>query len=177
MLPTIQPTDIALPGEKAPFQSGDSRGGAGEPYQLAGTVPGPAGPREEPEGLPDPATHPPTVLVVEDDEATRLAMARWLAGDGFLVLTAADGHEAAGHLEQPLEPIDVAVLDVGLPDVDGVALCGRLREMYPDMPVVVCTGAASPEDVARLVALGATRYFRKPVDPEELLAAVEASLP
>jgi CheY-like chemotaxis protein len=121
--------------------------------------------------------HTPTVLVVEDDEATRLAMMTWLVGEGFSVLTAANGHEAAGHLEHPLEPIDVVVLDVGLPDVDGVALCERIREMYPAMPVVVCSGGAAPEEVARLVGLGATRYFRKPVDSDELLSAVEAALP
>jgi DNA-binding response OmpR family regulator len=117
------------------------------------------------------------VLVVEDDEATRLAMMSWLVAEGFSVLTAATGHEAAGHMERPLEPIDVVVLDVGLPDVDGVALCARVRELYPAMPVLVCTGGASTDEVARLVGLGITRYFRKPVDPDELLSAVEASLP
>jgi DNA-binding response OmpR family regulator len=121
--------------------------------------------------------HTPTVLVVEDDEATRLAMASWLAAEGFLVLTAANGHEAVGHLERPLETIDVVVLDVGLPDVDGVALCQRLRELYPALPVLVCTGMATTEEAARLLDLGARRYFRKPVDPDELLSAVEAALP
>jgi CheY-like chemotaxis protein len=123
------------------------------------------------------ADHTPTVLLVEDDEPTQLAMASWLTAEGYLVLTAADGHEAAGHLERPLEPIDVVVLDVGLPDVDGIALCERVREMYPTMPVVVCSGAAEPGEVARLLELGASRYFRKPVEPDELLAAVESSLP
>jgi CheY-like chemotaxis protein len=148
-----------------------------EPYYLARDS------SASPEGLPHPqearlaADHTPTVLVVEDDEATRLAMASWLTREGYLVLTAADGHEAAGHLERPLEPIDVVVLDVGLPDVDGIALCEKVREMYPAMPVVVCSGHAEPAEVARLLELGASRYFRKPVEPDELLAAVESSLP
>ncbi len=155
---------------------GPSRTGR-EPYHLAG------GAVVADEPLPCPrearleADHTPTVLLVEDDEATRLAMASWLTLEGFLVLTAASGHEAASHLEQPLEPIDVAVLDIGLPDVDGIALCERLRQMYPAMPVVVCSGQAEPSEVARLVELGASRYFRKPVEPDELLAAVESSLP
>lgn len=75
-----------------------------------------------------------------------------------------------------LESIDVVILDVGLPDVDGVSLCERIREMYPNMPVLVCSGGAAPEDVARLIGLGATRYFRKPVEPDELLSSVEAAL-
>ena len=132
---------------------------------------GPAG-----EALP-PDSHTPTVLIVEDDEASREAMTSWLVAEGFSVLAAADGHEAAGHLEHPPEPIDVVVLDVGLPDVNGVDLCRRVRELYPAMPVVVCTGGAAPEEVARLVRLGATRYFHKPVEPDELLSAVGAAVP
>ena len=144
-------------------------------YQLAGEGAGlPVPESEEEETELDP--HTPTVLVVEDDETTRLAMMAWLVGEGFSVLAAANGHEAAGHLERPLEPIDVVVLDVGLPDVDGVALCERIREMYPEMPVLVCSGGAAPEDVARLMGLGATRYFRKPVEADELLSSVEAAL-
>ncbi len=126
---------------------------------------------------PESDAHTPTVLLVEDDEATRLAMAAWLAGEGFLVLTAADGHEAVGHLERPLEAIDVVVLDVDLPDVDGVTLCARLRQLYPALPVLVCTGMATSSEAARLLDLGARRYFRKPVDADELLSAVEAALP
>ena len=99
-----------------------------------------------------------------------LTVIRWLAGPSlvamrlaavlFMVLAAANGREAARHLERPPEPIDVVVLDVGLPDVNGVDLCQHVREMYPAMPVVVCTGGAAPEEVAQLVRLGATRYFR-----------------
>ena len=144
-------------------------------YSLAGDV-GPVRPAEQAEGTPS-GVHTPTVLLVEDDQATREAMTSWLAVEGFSVLAAANGREAARHLERPPEPIDVVVLDVGLPDVNGVDLCQHVREMYPAMPVVVCTGGAAPEEVAQLVRLGATRYFRKPVDPDELLSAVEAALP
>ena len=131
----------------------------------------------QPQAARPAADHTPTVLVVEDHLPTRLAMATWLAYEGFLVLTAADAHEAIGHLKRPPEPIDVAVLDVGLPDMDGITLCKKLRDMYPTMPVIVCSAHAGPAEVARLVELGACRYFRKPVEPDELLAAVEASLP
>jgi DNA-binding response OmpR family regulator len=144
-----------------------------EPYRLAGS----AEPCPRAATVLSAADHVPTVLIVEDDEPTRTAMAACLAREGYLVLTAADGHEAAGHLERPLEPIDVAILDVGLPDVDGIALCQRLRELYPTMPVVVCSGHAAPAEVAEFLELGASRYFRKPVEPDELLAAVESLLP
>ena len=118
-----------------------------------------------------------TVLVVDDEPRLADVVRMNLEVEGYRVLTAANGHEAIGHLTRPLAPIDVAVLDVDLPDVDGVALCARLRELYPTLPVLVCTGMATSDEAARLLDLGARRYFRKPVDPDELLSAVEAALP
>jgi DNA-binding response OmpR family regulator len=119
----------------------------------------------------------PTVLLVEDDEATRFAMATLLVQEGYLVLTAANGHEAMSVMRQPLSAIDVVLLDVHLPDASGIDLCARLRELYPGVPVIVCTGEATPEEAAELLRLGAHRYLQKPVSPDELLATVEASLP
>ncbi len=121
--------------------------------------------------------HQPTVLVVEDDEPVRFGMTTLLAQEGYLVLTAANGHDALATLRQPLSAIDVVVLDVHLPDVSGIDLCARLRELYPRLPVIVCTGEATPEEVAQLLHLGAHRYLQKPVSADELLATVEAALP
>ncbi len=121
--------------------------------------------------------HQPTVLLVEDDELVRDAMTRILVREGYLVLTAACGHDAIGLLKTPLSPIDVVLLDVHLPDVNGIDLCARLREMHPKLPVVVCTGEADPEEAAELFRLGVHRYFCKPIAVEELLATVEAALP
>jgi DNA-binding response OmpR family regulator len=120
--------------------------------------------------------HQPTVLLVEDDEFTRLGLAEVLAREGYLVLTAPTGHDAVGVVESAAEPIDVVVLDVHLPDVSGVDLCARLRELAPDLAVVVCSGEAEPQEVARLLELGVRRYFQKPIEPDELLATVEAVL-
>lgn len=100
-----------------------------------------------------------------------------LTREGYLVLTAATGHDAMGIMEQPLSPIDVVLLDVRLPDVDGTALCARIRELYPELPIVVCTGEAQSDEVAALMRLGAVRYFCKPVAVDELLSTVEAALP
>lgn len=164
---------------QCPLTKGHDKPGGieGEAYRLAGDSPAAIGASPNPQLASFADNFTPTVLVVEDDEPTRMAMASWLTEEGFLVLTAANGHEAAGHLERPLAPINVAVLDVGLPDVDGISLCEKLREMYPTLPVIVCSGHAAPDEVARLMELGTSRYFRKPVDPDELLAAVFALLP
>jgi DNA-binding response OmpR family regulator len=119
-------------------------------------------------------TRQPTALLVEDDELVRDAMTRILVREGYLVLTASTGHDAIGLLKTPLSPIDVVLLDVNLPDVSGKDLCARLRQMHPNMPVVVCTGEAAPDETAELLKLGVNRYFCKPIAMEELLATVEA---
>jgi DNA-binding response OmpR family regulator len=121
--------------------------------------------------------HQPTILVVEDDEISRDGMASILAHEGYLVLTAEGGHDALSILRAPLSPIDVVLLDVHLPDISGIDLCARLRELHPGVPVVVCTGEADPQEAARLLELGVHRYFRKPIGVDELLSTVEAALP
>jgi DNA-binding NtrC family response regulator len=119
----------------------------------------------------------PTVLLVEDDDDFRFAATRLLAGEGYLVLTAATARDALGVLRAPLSPVDVAVLDVHLPDASGLDLFPHLLQRLPARQVIVCTGEATPEEAAELVRLGAHRYLRKPVSPDELLASVEACLP
>src|SRR5262245_7412831 len=139
--------------------------------------PGGKGPSGPPEPQADAEKHQPTVLVVEDDESTRFVLTAILAEEGYLVLTAASGHDAMGTLQQPLSAIDVAILDVHLPDVNGVDLCARMRKLYPKLPVIVLTGAAQPDEIAHLLELGAHRYFQQPISRDELLATVEAALP
>ena len=117
-----------------------------------------------------------TILVVEDDESARDALARVLVREGYLVLTAATGHDAIALVRTPLSPIDVVLLDVRLPDVSGADLCARLRELHPKLPVVVCTGAAEPGETAGLLKLGVRRCFLKPVVMEELLASVQEAV-
>jgi DNA-binding response OmpR family regulator len=120
--------------------------------------------------------HQPTVLLVEDDELVSDALTRILVREGYLVLTAATGHDAIGLLRTPATAIDVVVLDIGLPDVSGADLCARFREFFPNLPVLVCTGAADPEEVRELRNLGITRFFSKPIAVDELVRGVRCAL-
>ncbi len=117
-----------------------------------------------------------TLLLVEDDELVRDAMTRLFVREGYLVLTASTGHDAIGLLRTPSSPIDVVLLDIGLPDVSGADLCARLRQFYPNMPVVVCTGAASQEEADELRRLGITYFFCKPIAMPDLVAAVRSAV-
>jgi DNA-binding response OmpR family regulator len=129
------------------------------------------------EGQAGAEQHQPTVFLVEDDEATRFAMATLLVREGYLVLTAGTALDALRTMREPLSRIDVMLLDVHLPDGSGIDVGARLRELQPGTPVIVITGEATPEEAAQLLRLGAHRYLQKPVSPDELLATVEASLP
>jgi len=123
-----------------------------------------------------PPDRQPTLLLVEDDELVRDAMTRLFVREGFLVLAAPTGHDAIGLLRTPSSPIDVVLLDIGLPDVSGADLCARLRQLFPKLPVVVCSGAATPEEAAELRQLGITHFFCKPIAMPTLIAAVRSAL-
>jgi DNA-binding response OmpR family regulator len=123
-----------------------------------------------------PANRQRTVLLVEDDEDTRFSLARTLVREGYLALSAPTGHDAVGVVRGEAAPLDAVLLDVDLPDVNGVDLCARLRELRPDLPVVVCSGQATGDEVAQLLGMGVLCYIQKPVAPAELLASVGAAL-
>jgi YesN/AraC family two-component response regulator len=79
-------------------------------------------------------------------------------------------------LGAPLAPVDVALLDVRLPDISGIAVCAHLHALETGIPVVACSGEAAPAEVARLLDLGVRRYFAKPMAAAELLATLDAIL-
>jgi two-component system, OmpR family, response regulator MprA len=114
------------------------------------------------------------VLVVDDDGPIRRMLARTLDAEGFGVSVAADGGAALAAVERAVP--DVVVLDVGLPGLDGLAVCRRLRTKGLAVPVLMLTARdAVPDRVAGLNA-GADDYLVKPFAPEELVARIRALL-
>ncbi|HET7572568.1 MAG TPA: HD domain-containing phosphohydrolase [Gaiellaceae bacterium] len=112
------------------------------------------------------------ILLVDDEPALRELLRVTFADAHVEVSEAASGEEAAAAIAQQLP--DVVVLDLRLPGLDGVELCGRLRreERTRRLPVVLLTGADG-EELARARACGADAVMRKPFSPLELLAVVE----
>jgi two-component system response regulator MprA len=115
-----------------------------------------------------------TVLVVEDDAAVRESLVRALGQDGYAVETAADGHQALSSVAAR-EP-DVVVLDVGLPRVDGLAVCRRYRADGRRTPVLMLTARDAISDRVAGLDAGADDYLVKPFALAELLARLRALL-
>jgi two-component system, OmpR family, response regulator MprA len=115
-----------------------------------------------------------TVLVVEDDAAVRESLVRALGQDGYAVETAADGHQALSAVAAK-EP-DVVVLDVGLPGIDGLAVCRRYRADGRRTPVLMLTARDGISDRVAGLDAGADDYLVKPFALAELLARLRALL-
>ncbi|MGH3009717.1 MAG: response regulator transcription factor [Gaiellaceae bacterium] len=119
------------------------------------------------------STPPETILVVEDEEGISSFVAAFLRKDGFDVKAAASGREALALVksEQP----SLVILDLMLPDLDGMEVCRRIRETS-DLPVLMLT--ARDDDLDKIAGLdaGADDYLTKPFNPVELVARVRAIL-
>jgi DNA-binding response OmpR family regulator len=115
-----------------------------------------------------------TVLVVEDDTAIRRGLVDALTYAGYGVLDCDNGREA---LEVALEStVDLVLLDVMLPHVDGFGVLQELRRTMPTLPVIMVTARGAEEDRVRGLGEGADDYVVKPFSAKELLARVEAVL-
>jgi two-component system, OmpR family, response regulator RegX3 len=115
----------------------------------------------------------PLVLVVDDEESYRQALASGLSHEGFAVELAADGHEAL-RLFHRVHP-DLVLLDVMLPDQSGVELCQRMRALAP-VPIIMVTARDSEVDIVLGLELGASDYVPKPFRLRELVARMRAVL-
>jgi two-component system response regulator ResD len=121
----------------------------------------------------DPCTH---VLVVEDDPAVRDVVRRYLERDGHRVTLAKDGTAA---LEAADKTVDLVVLDVMLPGMDGLQVCRRLRDGASgraDVPVIMLTALGEEDDRIAGLTLGADDYVTKPFSPRELSLRVTSVL-
>lgn len=112
------------------------------------------------------------ILVVDDTKAI-LKMAKFVLNDKYDVYLSNSGQLALEILEK--KPIDIVLMDVDMPDMDGVETVQSIREMenIKDIPVMFFTALASKETVERCMAVGMVDYIVKPYKPEELLERLE----
>lgn len=121
----------------------------------------------------DDSPHPPLVLVVDDELPIRRFLRAALDGNGYRVVEAANGAEALR--EAAMRSPDIVLLDLGLPDLDGVEVTRRLRE-WSTIPIVVLSARDREGDKIGALDAGADDYVTKPFGVGELMARMRAAL-
>lgn len=114
-----------------------------------------------------------TVLIVDDEKEIADLIELYLTNDGFNVKKFYCGTEALTYAEN--NPVDLAVLDVMLPDIDGFRICRKIREKYY-YPIIMLTAKVEETDKITGLAIGADDYITKPFNPLEVTARVKAQL-
>ncbi len=115
-----------------------------------------------------------SVLIVDDDESTCKSLSIILNKKGYETGTARTGQEALERVQERF--FNVVLLDMKLPDTEGVELIVPLKRMYPDMVILIITGHASLESAVRSSLEGALAYISKPLSMDSVLTAVRAAL-
>jgi DNA-binding response OmpR family regulator len=115
----------------------------------------------------------PAIVVVEDDEAIASGLVRVLDSQGFRVRRTHRGRQA---LAMAGEDVGLVLLDLGLPDLDGLEVCRRLRAARPDLAILILTARDQELDIVSGLDAGADDYLVKPFRLSELLARVRAHL-
>lgn len=123
---------------------------------------------------PEPAAGSPALLVVDDEEAIRRALRRFLAGQGYEVVTAATGAEALEAIRG--HRVACVLLDVRLPDTSGVDLVSAILDAEPSLAILMLSAVGDSQSAAEAMRRGAMDYLTKPVDLADLHRAVRQAL-
>lgn len=117
-----------------------------------------------------------TILYVEDNVDNRKLVRRVLEVEGYAVVEAKDGLQAMERLE--LEPIDLALMDINMPDMDGYTLTARIKAMprFASLPIVAVTANVMRGDRERSLQAGCDGYIQKPIDIDTLSQQIEQFL-
>jgi DNA-binding response OmpR family regulator len=117
---------------------------------------------------------PGKILVVDDDPEVRMATRDFLSSKGYDVSVAEGGRDALRQLDS--SPADVVLLDVAMPDMDGLETLKRIVSAHPNVPVIMVTGNADIEITSKVLQLGAADYVPKPFDLDYLNQAIRIQL-
>ena len=114
------------------------------------------------------------VLVVEDDDTVANVVVGYMRRGGHETTRVADGRKALESVAAGAP--DLIILDLMLPEVDGLEVCRQVRQTLPDLPIVMLTALSEPDDRIAGLELGADDYITKPFSPRELALRVESIL-
>jgi len=116
----------------------------------------------------------PRILVVDDDASVRDAIEAVLADEGFEVLVARDGHEAVARVVRSRP--ELVLLDVWMPEMDGIEVLARIKEVRADLPVIVLSGHGNVDMAVKATRLGASDFIEKPFSVDGLLSSINRAL-
>ncbi len=114
------------------------------------------------------------ILVVDDDKNTRMFLSAVLEGAGYTVHTAEDGEDALRLMDK--EHVDLVVLDIMMPKMDGYEFTRVLREAQNNLPILMVSAKQLPADKHKGFSVGTDDYITKPIDDEEMLYRIKALL-
>ena len=114
------------------------------------------------------------ILIVDDEEIVIRSCLRILDGDEFHVESVQDGRDALRKIEE--NSYDVMILDVMMPNIDGLEVLRRVKETHPNVDVIMITGLSQIDTAVQAMKLGAFDYISKPFEPDELKLVVQRAL-
>ena len=114
------------------------------------------------------------ILIVDDEAIIRHSLHDWLCDEGYRVSEAENGMTAIRMIAE--EPPDVAVVDIKMPGMDGVTLLKKIKELHPELPVIIMTAFATVENAVQAMKEGAYDFITKPFPPEKLSNVIKKVL-
>ena len=115
-----------------------------------------------------------SILIIDDDESTRKSLTLIFRKKGYEIETVGSGREALDKLKEKF--FNLVLVDIKLPDMEGIDLIQPLKEIHPDVAVIMVTAFASMETVMQALNLGASAYITKPLNMEEVFVTVKENL-
>lgn len=115
----------------------------------------------------------PRILLVDDEERFRVTLGKMLAAQGLKVHSLASGAAALKEINR--QAYDVVLLDIRMPEMDGIETLAAIKKDHPDVEVIILTGHASMEAALEIIKLGGYDYLLKPCPLEELLLKIDAA--
>ncbi|MCC7449396.1 MAG: response regulator [Anaerolineae bacterium] len=116
------------------------------------------------------------ILIVDDDKNLRYILAKYVKRLGHTVIEAESGEEALRILRSAVDPIDLVLTDIWMPELNGIELLQAVRHIAPDLPVAMITGAATLDSSIAALNAGAYAYLTKPIRSEQVRDVVERGL-
>jgi len=111
------------------------------------------------------------ILVIDDEAIVRTSCERTLIPEGYDVRLATSGKEGIACMEK--EPFSLVLLDLKMPDMDGIEVLGTINRKWPDTKVVMITGYSTVDTAVQALRLGAYNFIEKPFTPDTLFGAVK----